>query len=94
MKEYLTFQKFITPIFVQVLFWLGILGLLIFVVAGDGGGPYGGGMPFFMRILVFIFGAIFWRVYMELILVLFGIYREIRELKDVTKGNQVPDTFN
>jgi len=74
MNEYLTFDKFITPVIIQILFWLGLAGivimsLLLIVSDAPGGGLVG--------LLYLLLGPIFWRVYMEIILVFFKIREEL-----------------
>lgn len=71
MNDYLTFDKFITPVIIQILFWLGlatvvILGLLAIV---NGAAVQG--------LFMILLGPIIWRVYMELLLVMFKIREEL-----------------
>ena len=74
MNEYITFDKFITPIIIQILFWLGLAGIVVFsllaIVQGQG----------VQGLVLLLVGPIIWRVYMELLLVLFKIYEELREI--------------
>jgi Domain of unknown function (DUF4282) len=78
MNEYLTFDKFITPIIIQILFWLGLAGIVIMALFLIVSGVPGGGL---MGILYLLLGPIFWRVYMEIILVLFKIHEELRMIR-------------
>jgi len=78
MNEYLTFDKFITPIIIQILFWLGLAGIVIMALFLIVSGVPGGGL---MGILYLLLGPIFWRVYMEIILVLFKIHEELRLIR-------------
>ncbi len=78
MNEYLTFDKFITPIIIQILFWLGLAGIVIMALFLIVSGVPSGGL---MGILYLLLGPIFWRVYMEIVLVLFKIHEELRMIR-------------
>lgn len=71
MNEYLTFDKFITPVIIQILFWLGLAGIIIFSLMAivNGMGLQG--------LIMLLLGPIMWRVYMEIILVMFKIREEL-----------------
>jgi len=80
MNDYLTFDKFITPVIIQILFWLGlatvvILGLLAIV---NGGAVQG--------LFLILLGPIIWRVYMELLLVMFKIREELYLIRKQGEG--------
>jgi hypothetical protein len=67
MKEFLTFKKMITPIFVQVLFWVGFafllyIGILIILHRS-----------YIFGALVIVVAPIFLRVACEAIIILFRI---------------------
>ena len=67
MNEYLTFDKFITPIFIQIIFWLGIAGIVILSLMAIVNGAALQGL------LMLILGPLIWRMYTELLLVIFKI---------------------
>lgn len=71
MNEYLTFDKFITPIIIQILFWLGLAGIVIMALLAMVNGQALSGL------LGLLIGPIIWRVYMELILVMFKVREEL-----------------
>ncbi|MBC2777671.1 DUF4282 domain-containing protein [Parasphingopyxis marina] len=82
MESYLKFEKFITPTFIQVIFWIGVAGITIFALLSVVG------MMSYqpaMAILVLLIGLplylIFWRVYCEVMLVLFRILGELQAIK-------------
>jgi len=83
MGEYLSFNKFITPAFAQVIFWIGVVGLVLFLIFGGGG--YGG-PSFFVRLIGFLIGIVIWRVYMEIILIFFRIHGELVKIDKNTGG--------
>lgn len=76
MSDYLAFKKMITPLIVQVIFWIGVV-LAVF-----------GGLFFVMNdqalqgLLMIIFGPIIWRVYCEMLIVLFSISDTLTDIKN------------
>jgi hypothetical protein len=95
MNEFLTFRKMITPVFIQIIFWVGtaiiaISGLVTMFSGGSrtttvnspfGGPPItqttSGGGGFFLGLLIMVIGPIMWRVYCELLIVIFKIHSEL-----------------
>ena len=74
MNEYLTFRKMITPVFIQVIFWIAAVGIVIvgLVALGD---SVGGG------ILIIVLGPLAARVYAEFVLVIFRIYDDVSAIR-------------
>lgn len=70
MKDILTFNKMVTPIIIQVIFWLGVLAIFI------GAFQYN----FLQGFLMIIFGTLIWRVYCELMIVIFKINNNVHIL--------------
>jgi Domain of unknown function (DUF4282) len=84
MGEYLSFRKFITPAVIQVIFWIGVVGIGIYVlIAIFAGGAMlgGGGGGFVAAFLLSIVGGVvvlfLWRIYCELIMLWFKIHDEL-----------------
>ncbi len=80
MKDFLTFKKMITPMIIQILFWIGVAAVVI-------GGfismfSYGG---FWKGLLMVILGPIFVRLFTELLIVTFSINDSLRIIKNNTK---------
>ncbi|MCF6183968.1 MAG: DUF4282 domain-containing protein [Bacteroidales bacterium] len=80
MKDFLTFKKMITPMIIQVLFWIGVAVVVI-------GGfismfSYGG---FWRGLLMVLLGPIFVRLFTELLIVTFSINDSLRIIKNNTK---------
>src|SRR5580658_1447244 len=86
MQDFLAFRKFITPIFIQIIFWIGVV---VYVIAGIAvmtqGGP-----AVLMGILVLLIGPIFWRIWCELLMVIFQIYGELVRIRTHTLGDTPP----
>ena len=85
MNEYLSFRKMITPVAIQIIFWIGIsacviLGLISIV--GGASATYGGGTMVLTGILVILLGPIGVRIYCELLIVVFKILDTLGEIKD------------
>jgi hypothetical protein len=79
MNDYLTFRKMITPVVIQVVFWLGALA---FVIGGIGtmfAGPYGG---FWKGLIVLVFGTLFWRIWCELVIVFFSMNDSLKQIRE------------
>ncbi len=85
---YLTFQKMIVPIVIQVIFWLGVLGVfgaaafqLIGAIAiGRMESLLLGALGAFVTVL---FGLLFVRIYCELLIVSFRILSTLVEIKEL-----------
>ncbi|MEK4803203.1 MULTISPECIES: DUF4282 domain-containing protein [Oceanobacillus] len=85
MKNFISFNKMITPTIIKVLFWVGvgfsiILGLLQIIAGFDS--YFGGGYQIFMGILTIILGPIFTRVYCELLILFFKMHETIQEINE------------
>ncbi|MEX0702709.1 MAG: DUF4282 domain-containing protein [Planctomycetales bacterium] len=76
MSDYLAFKKMITPLIVQVIFWIGVV---LVVLAG----------VFFLMneqalqgLLMIVFGPIGWRVYCEMLIVMFSINDTLTDIRN------------
>lgn len=78
MNEYLTFRKMITPVIIQILFWLGIAAIVISALVAMFSAQGG----FLQGLGLLVFGIIGWRVYCELIIVFFQMNRSLKEIRD------------
>ena len=89
MEEYLKFRKMITPIVIQVLFWIGIaaveIGGIIAIVFGIAANNLG---AVFAGLLYMLLGPILVRVYCEVIIVLFRILDVLGDIKRNTERAQ------
>lgn len=75
MNDYLTFKKMITPILIQGLFWLGVVGCVI-------SGLFMFSQSFITGLLTILLGPIVVRLYCELIIVIFSINDSLNEIKN------------
>lgn len=79
MGEFLRFEMMITPLLIQIIFWVAVVfsvvAGLFMIFAGEGAiGAIGG-------LLVIIFGPIGARVYAEILIVLFRINDHLRQIQ-------------
>jgi len=84
MNEYLTFDKFITPVIIQIIFWLGLAVIVILAllgIAASANSPFGGGLGVLISLLYLLLGPIFWRIWCEWMLVMFRILEELRKIR-------------
>ncbi len=86
MEDFLKFRKMITPVIIQVLFWVGVAGTVIaaLVVMATSFGSYGNGAAQFLGGLVLlVLGPVAVRIYCELLILFF---RMNETLTDIKKG--------
>ena len=83
MEDFLAFRKMITPIIIQVLFWIGVAFSVIvgLIQIASSFGRYGGGFSFLGGLLVIIIGPIMARIYCELLILIFRMYDTLLEIK-------------
>ena len=89
LKDFLSFRKMITPVIIQVLFWVGAVGTVIAALVtmvssltryGSGAGGFFGGL------VMLVIGPVLVRVYCELLILLFRINETLTEIKsDLSK---------
>jgi hypothetical protein len=74
-REYLSFRRMITPIFIQVIFWviavIAVIGGLVAI--GDDRAGQG--------ILLILLGPLFARIYAEILIVLFRINDDVHAIR-------------
>ena len=82
MGDFLTFRRMITPIIIQIVFWIGIIGILVLgilaLVDGASGETDGGAVV--LGVLFIIFGPMIWRVFCELLILVFRIIEKLANL--------------
>jgi hypothetical protein len=89
MNEFSTFRKFITPVVIQVLFWLGVLAVVISGLKTRGSST-SGDLHVLVGFLIIIFGILAVRIYMEILIVVFRLYDSVRHLDEVLTGGSRP----
>jgi hypothetical protein len=85
MGDFLAFRKLITPLIIQVIFWIGVvlcvIGGLIQIVVGASA-YYGGGTLVLGGVLLIILGPLAVRIYCELLIVTFKILDELVRIRN------------
>jgi len=84
-KDFLKFRKMITPVIIQVLFWVGvgvsvISGLVI--MASGFVNYYNRGASFLGGLLVILLGPVIVRIYCELLILFFRMNETLTEIKN------------
>jgi hypothetical protein len=82
--EFMSFRKMMTPVLIQILFWIGVvfsvIGGIVMIVAGAT--AYRGGAVMVLLGLFYLFlGPIWVRVWCELLIVFFRIEENTRFLR-------------
>lgn len=94
MGKFLKFEKMITPVFIQVIFWVGFLGSLVGGIGQIGFGFFAeqGKMVMILSGLgMMFFGPIIIRIYCEMLIVVFKMQGALVDIRDeLRKGPVVP----
>jgi hypothetical protein len=75
MKELLSFDTLVTPKIIVVLYFLGLLGVLVVGVGSIFSGHFLNG------VLIIVFGALGVRVYFELLILFFKINEALQDIR-------------
>jgi hypothetical protein len=86
MKDFLTFRTMLTPILIQMIFWIGagicvVIGLM-FILSGAMA-QYGGGPNVLKGLAFLILGPLTVRIYCEILIIFFRINETLTEIKHV-----------
>jgi len=88
-KDFLVFRKMITPIIIQIIFWISVIGCIgfgIYMIADprELGLDYETGV--WVGILIIVLGPLILRIQMELVILFFRINETLTEIKNkITK---------
>lgn len=81
MGDFLAFRKMITPLVIQILFWLGVVVTIVMglftLVTADGLAKLGG-------LVMLALGPLAVRIYCELLIVLFRMHESLTDIADNT----------
>jgi hypothetical protein len=84
MKDFLAFRTMLTPIIIQIIFWLGVF---ISVIAGIAyilsgySAQYSGGQQVLVGLLLLFVGPVVVRIYCELLIIFFRINETLTEIR-------------
>jgi hypothetical protein len=79
MNDFLTFKRMITPIIIQVLFWVGVAVCVVGGLLQLGQQPIAG-------VLLLLLGPVMVRVYCEILIVFFKILESLYDLNKKVAG--------
>jgi hypothetical protein len=92
MSDFWAFRKMVTPVIIQIIFWVGVItcviGGIILIAAGI---KQPGDQSVLKGVLLVIFGPLAVRLYCEILIVFFRINETLTEIKHVLerRGAQV-----
>ncbi|MBT0721740.1 DUF4282 domain-containing protein [Tatumella sp. TA1] len=87
LKSFLNFDEMITPKIITIIYWLGIIGVVIGGLMAIGTSiTFGGSIlaGLFSGLCTIVFGVIGVRISCELIILSFNIYGKLREIAENT----------
>lgn len=87
MGRFFKFEKMITPIFIQVIFWIGCLGSIGFGLFMIGSGfisDSGGFLQIIPGVLSLFIGPIIIRIYCEMLIVVFKMQEALVHIRDAS----------
>jgi hypothetical protein len=84
MEDFLKFRKMITPVIIQILFWVGVgasvigaLGMMVVGVTSDGQG-----IMVLVGLVMLVLGPVLVRIYCELLILFFRMNETLTEIKN------------
>ncbi|KAA5801718.1 DUF4282 domain-containing protein [Alkalicaulis satelles] len=88
-KRFINFDRLIATTLIKILYWIGLIGIGLFVIFGMLGGLVGMTQDFVTGFATFV-GApligviflLFWRFAMEVYIVIFSIHDRLGEIRD------------
>jgi hypothetical protein len=90
LSDFLTFRVMVTPLIIQIIFWVGVAGSVIAglvsmvgglgALANSNGGVFACLGGIIGGLIVAVVGTVVTRIYCELLILLFRIYDALKEL--------------
>jgi Domain of unknown function (DUF4282) len=88
MQKYLGFDELITPTIIKIIYWIGIAVIIIGVIASLFVAGFG---PFIGALIGGVIGLVFWRVWCEIMLILFRIHDDLKVIaRNTTPAGSAP----
>ncbi len=91
MSDFWAFRKMVTPVIIQIIFWVGAIVCVIagLVMVTMGTAYFGERMPL-KGVLLIVFGPLVVRIYCEILIVFFRINETLTEIKHLLehRGSQ------
>jgi len=85
--DFLSFDKFLAPILIKIVYWIGLVFIVLGFIASFGTMAMfgmGGAMGIIMALIGAILGALIWRLICEVWLVIFSINDRLGNLSGAT----------
>ncbi|MBP2257454.1 DUF4282 domain-containing protein [Virgibacillus alimentarius] len=95
-KNFVKFDKMITPTIIKIVFWIGVAFVVIgsvFTIA-EGMSYYGDPVNIFMGLLMLVVGPLFVRIYCELLIIMFKMYQTLTEVKTLLSNKNHSNDMN
>ncbi|HNR30817.1 MAG TPA: DUF4282 domain-containing protein [Candidatus Hydrogenedentes bacterium] len=80
MEDFLSFRKMLTPIIIQVVFWIGVV---VCVIGGLGAIIAGSGVA---GLFMLVLGPVLVRIYAELLILLFKMNDTLTDIKNAVES--------
>lgn len=100
-KNFLSFDRMITPVIIKVLFWIGMIGSIIggivlfftVLIGGISDGSFGGIVGSFLLgliggLLVMFLGILVSRIYAEILILVFQINESLTDIKHLLEKRE------
>ncbi|MFN2302635.1 MAG: DUF4282 domain-containing protein [Anaerolineales bacterium] len=101
LKNFLSFERMITPVIIKVLFWIGLIGSVIggivlfftVLIGGISDGSFGGIIGSFLLglvggLLVMFLGILVTRIYAETLILVFHINDSLTDIKHLLEKRE------
>ena len=96
MGDFLAFRRMITPIIIQIVFWIGVIGMVVLgiwaIVDGASGESDAGEV--ILGVLILIIGPLIWRVFCEILILTFRIIETLADVRNIIKGKRGEDKLS
>jgi hypothetical protein len=95
-KDFLAFRRLITPIFIQTVFWIGIVGILVLGIVAivEGIRDESDVGAVILGVLILIFGPIIWRVFCEIWILTFRTIQTLANARNIITEKRREDKFS
>jgi hypothetical protein len=90
-SDLLSFEKFVTPTLVKIIYWLGIAAIVLAGLFGFFASLANGALGTALLGLIFtLLGLLGWRVLCEIYIVVFGMFERLGSIRDALGGQPSP----
>ncbi|MDP3182304.1 MAG: DUF4282 domain-containing protein [Desulfobaccales bacterium] len=94
MRDFMAFRTMVTPIIIQVIFWIGVVICVIagIVYIGVGVNQYDGGPNILKGLVILFLGPLTVRIYCEILIIFFRINETLTEIKHAVEDHRPKET--